>query len=168
MEKLGEIIRIYRKEKKLKGFQFAKKLGIHPTYVTLIERYNKIPAPSLIRKIEKVLGIDLKDMYIKETIPSDFLQKFDFYIPTPSGPLVGNFKHAKADKHSKEQVLNNILYFTFHYKDTDATKAALSVINKVNPSKAGDKRLEDDLATTIRTLRRVFPALISQNSDHVK
>ena len=159
MGKLGEIIRRHRKEKGLKGFQFAKKLGIHPTYITLIERYNKIPAPPLIRKIERELGIVLKDIYIKEKIPLDFLPKPDLTISDPSGTRPVYLKKPEGNESPREQIFNYILYFALHYKNMDATKAAFSVVNKINPSKSNDKELINEVASSIKTFRNVYTKL---------
>ena len=154
MEKLGEIIRRCRKEKGLKGFQFARKLGIHPTYVTLIELYNKIPAPPLIRKIEKELGIDLKNIYLKETVPADFIP--DATIRTPSSSYDIEFKQTRGRLNEKQMIAYYMSDFVFSSKDKSADKAAVALIKEFKPSKCSDSKLRGEIATFIKTLRIIY------------
>lgn len=73
MSNIGEIIRRRRIELGLKGYELARKIGVHQTYITYIELHGKVPSPSVLQKIEKELGIDLKAEYIKEKIPAEIL-----------------------------------------------------------------------------------------------
>lgn len=53
--KLGELIRKVRKEKGLKGAEFAQLVGITGTYLSLIEHGHKTPGKKLLNKIARKL-----------------------------------------------------------------------------------------------------------------
>lgn len=68
MRKLGEEIRIRRQELKLTAKDLANKIGVDPTYITYIEKHGKIPSPAVMEKIGAVLGKEVIDYEILETI----------------------------------------------------------------------------------------------------
>ena len=70
MGKLGTAIREQRKELKIKVYVLAKTIGVHPTYITYIEKHNRLPSLELIVKFEKALGIKLQEFYFKEKHPA--------------------------------------------------------------------------------------------------
>lgn len=77
MEKLGEIIKTDRQRLKLRIKDLADKIGVHPTYITYIEKHGKIPSPTLMEKIKNVLGDEMLDtIYLKTKYP-DVYKKFD-------------------------------------------------------------------------------------------
>ncbi len=72
---LGDKIRANRKERQLKVYELANKIGIHPAYLTQIEKNARVPSPGVLRKIEEALSAELKDTYIHLKFPADFLPK---------------------------------------------------------------------------------------------
>ena len=77
MKKLGEEIRSRRQSLKLTAKDLAHKLGVDPTYITYIERHDKIPSPALMDKIENVLGDKtLSTIYLRTKYP-EVCKKFE-------------------------------------------------------------------------------------------
>lgn len=77
MEILGEEIRTDRQRLKLTIKDLANKVGVHPTYITYIERHGKIPSPAVMEKIKNVLGDELLDtIYLKTKYP-EVCKKFE-------------------------------------------------------------------------------------------
>ncbi len=77
MKKLGEEIRLRRQSLKLTAKDLAHKLGVDPTYITYIEKHDKIPSPALMDKIENVLGDKmLTTIYLKTKYP-EVCKKFE-------------------------------------------------------------------------------------------
>jgi len=68
MRKLGEEIRTLRQELKLTAKDLANKIGVDPTYITYIEKHGKIPSPAVMEKIRIVLGKEIIDYEMLETI----------------------------------------------------------------------------------------------------
>jgi transcriptional regulator with XRE-family HTH domain len=77
MKKLGEEIRSRRQSLKLTAKDLAHKLGVDPTYITYIEKHDKIPSPALMDKIENVLGDKmLSTIYLRTKYP-EVCKKFE-------------------------------------------------------------------------------------------
>lgn len=55
MEHLGVIIRKKRKKIALKIYELARKVGVHPVYITQIEKHGKLPSPIVMKKISNIL-----------------------------------------------------------------------------------------------------------------
>ena len=56
MKKLGMLLREARKARGLKGYELAKKAGVNPVYITQIEKHDKLPSASVMKRIADVLG----------------------------------------------------------------------------------------------------------------
>lgn len=69
MGKLGVSIRRQRKEKALKVYQLADKVGVTPEFITGVERGYKYPSIKVLGKICKVLGFDFRLIYLKDKHP---------------------------------------------------------------------------------------------------
>lgn len=70
MRKLGEEIRADRQRLKLRIKDLADKVGVHPTYITYIEKHDKIPSPALMERIKNVLDDEmLETIYLKTKYP---------------------------------------------------------------------------------------------------
>lgn len=109
MGKLGEAIRDQRKQLKLKVYELAKKINVHPTYITYIEKHNRLPSLEIIAKLEKVLGINLQDPYFKEKHPRvtlNFLIKNEDLIMPQMLEHVLN-TNARIDKQYAAKLLVN-------------------------------------------------------------
>ena len=66
MKQLGQIISKRREDKGLSGAELARRIGVHRSYVTKIEKDGLLPLPKVMKKIQKVLGDDLGAIYEKE------------------------------------------------------------------------------------------------------
>ncbi len=55
--KFGETVRIIRHKKNMSQGDLAKKLNVHPTYISKIERGIQNPSLRGIEKIAKALGV---------------------------------------------------------------------------------------------------------------
>lgn len=75
MVNLGDVIRTQRKKLQLKVYELAGEIGIHPAYLTQIEKNSRTPSPEVLKKIEKALAIELKDTYIHLKFPADFFSE---------------------------------------------------------------------------------------------
>ena len=70
MKKLGMLLREARKARGLKGYELAKKAGVNPVYITQIEKHDKLPSASVMKRIADVLGDqNLFNIYIKIKFP---------------------------------------------------------------------------------------------------
>ena len=79
MGELGGAIQHQRRVLELKAYELAQKIGVHPTYITYIEKHDRLPSLEIIVKLEKVLKISLQDLYFKEKHPS-IPQRYDIRI----------------------------------------------------------------------------------------
>jgi len=70
MGKLGTAIRQRRKDLKIKVYELAQKTGVHPTYITYIEKHDRVPSLEIINKLEKHLKISLVGEYLLEKHPT--------------------------------------------------------------------------------------------------
>ena len=161
-KRLGSIVRARRKVKGMTCKGLAQQVGVDRSYIGKIENLNLLPAYHILLKLERVLGVNLKNFYLEEKRISP-----DFLVRDSSGNI--SAIEVKATPIDKQKEFATYLYFyIIHNQKAGAQKVAYSIIRKLAPSKAGDKRLQDDLATTIRTLRKVYPTLVSQGSRHPK
>ena len=79
MKKLGEEIRLRRQSLKLTAKDLAHKLGVDPTYITQIEKHEKIPSPALMEKIDNVLGDNmLTTIYLRMKHPTMYKKLAEF------------------------------------------------------------------------------------------
>ncbi len=74
-ERFGSLLRYRRKELKLTTEELARKAGIDRTYITLIEKRNKLPSPRVMKRITDVLNDDaLFVAYLKMKYPPLYKQ----------------------------------------------------------------------------------------------
>jgi len=161
-KRLGSVIRDCRKRKKMTCKQVAQEIGIDRSYIGKIETQNLIPAYHIIVKLEAVLGINLKDFYLKEkSITPDFL------IKSPAGNIyVVDMKLPSIDKQKNFATFLNQLII---YKQAIAPqKAAYSLIYKFAPEKAKDRVLINNLAGSIERFRKVYSGLFPSYSTLTK
>ena len=72
---LGSLLKDRRKKLKLTTEELSKKADIDRTYITKIERHNKLPSPVVMEKICKALSsYDLFSGYIKMKYPDVYLR----------------------------------------------------------------------------------------------
>jgi len=71
MENVGTIIREQRKKLGIKIIELAKMIGVHPVYITQIEKHNKLPSIVVYMNIEKFLKLPstLRAQYYREKNP---------------------------------------------------------------------------------------------------
>ena len=65
MEKLGQKIRKRREELGLKVYEFAKKVGVNPVYITQIEKHGKLPSLKVLKAIVDNLNTDKPSAYYR-------------------------------------------------------------------------------------------------------
>lgn len=53
----GELIKLFRTKKKLSQIEFAKKTGITPNYLSLIENGKRIPKTGYLKKVADILKV---------------------------------------------------------------------------------------------------------------
>ncbi len=61
--RLGEQLKIIRKEKGLTQEQLAEKVGIHPTYVGKLEGGKSNPSTLLLFKISRAMDVKLSEIF---------------------------------------------------------------------------------------------------------
>lgn len=97
---IGQAIRRLRKNAGLKCVDIAKKVGVKPEYISLIERQNKLPSPETFIRIMDQIPVSRKDLnviysyYLKRKFPAykatgdlfrgSFIERFDSYDETPT------------------------------------------------------------------------------------
>ena len=62
VEKFGKKVKEIRLEKKLSQGKLAKILGVHPTYISGIERGLRNPSLITLEKIAKALDVKINDL----------------------------------------------------------------------------------------------------------
>ena len=68
--KIGKKIKKLREGQKIKGYEFAKEIGIKPPYLSEIENKGKIPSLKIMRKIALYFNdIFLLEDYLAEKYP---------------------------------------------------------------------------------------------------
>jgi len=71
---LGSLLRDRRKKLKLTTEELAKKAAVNRTYITKIEKHNKLPSPFVMERICKALSsYDLFSGYIKMKYPDVYI-----------------------------------------------------------------------------------------------
>ena len=176
---LGSIIRARRKELKMTCKGLAEQAGVDRSYVGKIENLNLLPAYHILVKLEAILGISLTNLYLeRKKIAPDFL------VANPEGGYTAiEAKQTPSPStvfgekgYGKSYLLGQEGVVLFHFLDDSVAgtkkkespqNLALIFIQKFIPSKVEDRQLRNDLATTIRTLRRTYPALVSQSDKNV-
>ena len=66
MKQLGQIISKRREDKGWSGAELARRIKVHRSYITKIEKDGLLPLPKVMKKIQKILGDDLGAIYEKE------------------------------------------------------------------------------------------------------
>ena len=74
---LGQRIREIRQESKLTAKDLANKVGVHPTYITYIEKHGKIPSPALLKKIQDTLDDPILDHIYLQTKYPEVCDKYE-------------------------------------------------------------------------------------------
>ena len=74
---LGQRIREMRQESKLTAKDLANKVGVHPTYITYIEKHGKIPSPALLKKIQDALDDPILDHIYLQTKYPEVCNKYE-------------------------------------------------------------------------------------------
>ena len=74
---LGQRIKNRRQELKLMVKDLASKVGVHPTYITYIEKHGKIPSPALLKKIQVALDDPVLDHIYLATKYPDVCEKYE-------------------------------------------------------------------------------------------
>ena len=138
--KLGELIRARRKKLGLKVKDLAKEVGIHPVYMTQIEKHNKLPSPAVYNNIEKILGTNLRKIYLKEKYP-----KLSKQVGSPISQLFMG---------SGDDFGGRFIDFVCNSNDTDYGRIALELVKEFTPAKKEDTRLINNIAKVVEGLRR--------------
>ena len=85
MEKFGNCINRLRKERELKVYELANKVGITPEFITQIEKGRRYPNILNLEKLSHILGEELKTLYFKEHRP-DILAMLGKNMVLPKTP----------------------------------------------------------------------------------
>jgi transcriptional regulator with XRE-family HTH domain len=67
---LASLIGATRKRLGLQVNQLAERVNVDETYITHIEKGNRIPSLEILLHIEKVLGVDCQTAYFRERHPT--------------------------------------------------------------------------------------------------
>lgn len=60
---IGQILWWYRRIRKMRQWELAKKVGLSSTYISQIENNRSEPTQKTLNKISKALGIEVKVYY---------------------------------------------------------------------------------------------------------
>jgi len=69
MEKFGDCVKRLRKERGLKVYELADKVGVTPEFITQTEKGRRYPNILNLEKISHILGEELKTLYFREHRP---------------------------------------------------------------------------------------------------
>lgn len=67
----GTNLRKYRNELGVSQEKFAEMCGLHRTYISDIERFQRSISLDNVQKIADALGIDVYKLFVKETIENE-------------------------------------------------------------------------------------------------
>jgi transcriptional regulator with XRE-family HTH domain len=157
MVKFGQLIRTKREKLGLKVKDLAKKVGIHPVYMTQIEKHNKLPSPAVYKDIEKVLGTELRELYLKEKYP-----KLSKQLDSPMSQLFMN----------PVDIFGGVFIdYVCNSNNSNFRKIAIELIEEFAPSKSGNEHLIGSISSIVKDLRELhyaFQLKYQQNDSKVK
>ena len=157
---VGMLIREERDKLKMKVFELAKKVGVHPVYITRIEKHNHLPSIVVYMNIEKILKLspDLRLQYFKEKYP-DSANKFP-----------NQFKRM-ADELSENSALALLEDFTRHRHQAsspDIKPFVVGLAHNYNPNKTlTDKEIEE-LSGRIKKILRLNGVILREKINFLK
>ena len=103
MEKLGEEIKAARQSLKLTAKDLANKIGVDPTYITYIEKHDKIPSLAVMKKIEDVLGDPmLSTIYLQAKYP-EVCKEFEEGQQNIADEFLRNIRNALKNHKTPEE-----------------------------------------------------------------
>lgn len=91
----GSNLRKFRTEMGLSQEKFAEKCGLHRTYISDIERFQRSIALENVQKIADALGIDTYKLFIEEGDPND---KQEINKNLTSGNRIGSIETAGLEE----------------------------------------------------------------------
>ena len=151
MGKLGVAIRQRRKDLKIKVYELARDAGVHPTYITYIEKHDRMPSLEIIDKLEKQLKIPLKAAYLAEKHPtlrpSD---RADIVITLNNGNSIA--VNCKSPRRAFEFELTKFL--STPMSQQDAQVSAISCLSIIDPGLKNDTELVKIFARKIAALKQ--------------
>jgi transcriptional regulator with XRE-family HTH domain len=155
MGKLGTTIREQRQKRDIKVYKLAKTIGVHPTYVTYIEKHDRLPSLEVIAKLEKALDIDLKELYFKEKHPG-------ITVYLDSSVLLGIAS-------SQEKWLLSKLNDYYHTgKKSDIHELAALYLDKFMPNQKNNKEMVNGLTQRLLNLRNEFEKYYKRQASELK
>jgi len=88
LQVFGRRLKALRKERKMTQEELADKLGLHNSYIGLLERGERIPSLLTLDKIAKYFGVKPADLIVEEQSPQkyDLKQKELLYIVREGAP----------------------------------------------------------------------------------
>jgi transcriptional regulator with XRE-family HTH domain len=153
MGKLGTTIRQRRKDLHIKVKDLAQKTGVHPTYITYIEKHDRLPSLEIIANLEKHLNIELKQAYLEAKHPSlSNNQRADIVINLNSGQSL--IVECKDPTRTFESELSHFLSAPTHQQDARAS--AISCLTRIDPELKNNKALVKTFTQRITALKKAY------------
>lgn len=149
MAKIGEIIRKKRKEMGLKVYELARKVGVHPVYITQIEKHSKLPSSAVIKNIQSVLKIEIGELWRREKYPA-------FYDASCTASLFTDGVVLTTGTGSSRKVdpLEWPIYDCIHNSKANYKASVIGVLNECNPSKLENSKLINSIIQRMKKLRQ--------------
>lgn len=172
MGKLGTAIREQRKKRKTKVYELARTIGVHPTYITYIEKHNRLPSLEIIVKLEKALGINLQEFYFKEKHPAissligSTKQQQQPDIIWYSGKDAIYVIEAKSPAKEFLSELNHFLGSP--KKEQDSHKFVVRFLIKFAPNQQDSRRLVNELTQRVESLRKESLGFGEKQTSRIK
>lgn len=109
--KIGEKIKIVRKDKNLSQRILAEKIGVTGQFISLIEKGGSAPSIDTLQKIADALNVPINDLLeTSETFESDFdIESFDKEVKQYITDLKNRIKKDANEKITNTLILQNII-----------------------------------------------------------
>lgn len=170
MGKLGTAIRERRKKRGTKVYKLAKQIGVHPTYITYIEKHGRLPSLEIIVKLEKALEISLQGLYFREKHPSisSFIEGAQ---PKPdivwrSGKDIIHIMEVKPAAKEFVSELNHFL--SSPKKEQDTHSFVMHFLIKFIPNEQNNYKLVNNLTRRIETLKKESLMFEDKRTSRIK
>jgi transcriptional regulator with XRE-family HTH domain len=157
MENLGMKIRKQREKLGLKVYELANKIGVNPVYITQIEKHNKLPSPTVFKKIEKALklGPDFQKLYVQKKYP-EFGDVLKGVLQEESAKhYMTSWKEDLSNLPPEVREINSrFIALMTSGKEADTHPIAVKLVKQHYPSRIDDEVLINQIANGLKKLKK--------------
>ncbi|MEI6437999.1 MAG: helix-turn-helix domain-containing protein [Candidatus Omnitrophota bacterium] len=150
MGNFGTLVRQRRKSLHLKVKDLASQAQVHPTYITYIEKHDRLPSLEVVDKLERLLGIELKQAYTAEKHPT----VYSFSYTSLHVSLKDRLSFLPEGKEPQELLKSGLAAFlSAPKKEQNAHDTAFRLLGKLSPEPTKDAALVKTFTQKITALK---------------